>query len=89
MTTPDELDPITGEAPLDPDLLDEREPAPEEAAPSPIPLLAPPGQPEADQGISDGTQVCTVCRQMVAAGETYVQTAVRGINHLEPCSHRA
>lgn len=109
MTTPDELDPITGEAALDPTLLDEREPVPEEfpaidpellpdgplpdeafLEPAPTAAAPPPlGQPEADRGTSDGSLVCTVCLQRVGAGETYTKTPVRGITHLEPCSHRA
>ena len=84
---PEGLDPITGEAALDPTLLDEQEPSPDLGAPpSPEPA---PVQPEADRGVSDGTLVCTVCLRPVAAGEEYAKTAVRGINHLEPCSHRA
>ena len=48
-----------------------------------------PEQPVAERGVSDGTMVCTVCLRPVAAGELYAKTAVRGVNHLEPCSHRA
>ena len=72
--------------------------APEESLPlpaaPPVPDPAPVGppppvQPVADRGTSDGTQVCTVCLRLIGAGETYVKTAVRGINHLDPCSHRS
>lgn len=110
MTTPDHLDPITGEDALDPTLLDEREllPEVEEASPATPPLDEPaplpeveearpaapppppaPVQPEAERGRSDGSLVCTGCLRPIGAGETYVQTAVRGSQHLEPCSHRA
>ena len=91
MTTPDHLDPITGEDVLDPTLLDEPAPLPEveEARPAAPPPPPAPVQPEAERGVSDGTLVCTVCLRLVGTGETYVKTAVRGINHLEPCSHRA
>ena len=100
MTTPQELDPITGEDALDPTLLDEREPLPEVDEPAPLPEVeearpaAPPPppapvQPEAERGRSDGSLVCTGCLRPIGAGETYVQTAVRGSQHLEPCSHRA
>lgn len=72
----------------------EEPPPPEEAPPTPAPAPAPappppPGPPEAERGVSDGALVCTVCLRLVASGDTYVKTAVRGINHLEPCSHRS
>lgn len=61
-----------------------------EVSPLPPPLpTPPPPQPEAEQGVSDGTLICTVCLTPVGRGEKYVRTQVRGINHLEPCSHRA
>ena len=71
----------------------EREPTPAAEAPSPAVTSPapppPPVQPEAERGISDGSLVCTVCLRLIGAGETYVQTAVRGTNHLDPCSHRS
>ena len=57
-------------------------------APSPAAATPPAAPPEAERGTSDGSLVCTVCLRLIGAGETYVQTAVRGANHLEPCSHR-
>ena len=81
------LDPITGEAALDPTLLDEQEPSPDLGAPPP-PEPAP-VHPEADRGVSDGSLTCTGCLRPIGTGETYVQTAVRGAQHLEPCSHRS
>ena len=63
-----------------------------ELGPTPPPMASPPpppAQPEAEQGVSDGTLICTVCRGSVGLGEKYVRTVVRGVNHLEPCSHRA
>ena len=72
----------------------EREPMPDAEAPAvvappPAALPTAPVHPEAERGTSDGTLVCTVCLRLIGAGETYVQTAVRGTNHLEPCSHRS
>lgn len=84
---PEGLDPITGEAALDPTLLDEQEPSPDLGAPPP-PEPAP-VHPEADRGVSDGSLTCTGCLRPIGTGETYVQTAVRGAQHLEPCSHQA
>lgn len=97
MTTPGELDPITGEPALDPTLLDEREPLPDGPLPDeafmewvpPAPDPPPAGQPEAERGISDGTLVCSVCLWPVARGEEYTKTLIRGFNHSEPCSHRS
>jgi hypothetical protein len=67
----------------------EREPAPAAEAPVVAPPPAPAGPPEAERGTSDGRLVCTVCRGLIGAGETFVKTDVRGFNHLDPCSHRA
>lgn len=75
--------------PTDPEDI-EREPSPAaEAAAPPVAPPPPPGDPVAERGISDGSLVCTVCRGLIGAGETYVKTDVRGFNHLDPCSHRA
>ena len=60
-----------------------------EETPPPPPMPPPPAQPEAEQGVSDGTLICTVCLRTVSRGEKYVRTLVRGINHLDPCSHRS
>ena len=68
----------------------EREPAPAAEAPAAVAPPAPaPVHPEAERGVSDGSLVCTVCLGLIGAGEAYVQTDVRGFNHLDPCSHRA
>ena len=88
---PDVEAPLEGSLPAADEAVLPSEPdAPKESLP---PAAAPPApapvHPEAERGVSDGTAVCTVCLRPVAGGEVYARTAVRGINHLEPCSHRA
>lgn len=81
-TTPDQ--------PLAEDVQPAEPAAPEERlAPAAAPLAPAPVQPEAEQGVSDGTLICTVCKGIVGRGEKYVTTSVRGVNHLDPCSHRS
>ena len=100
---PDEYEPAaSGPTPPPSDTSDEREPAMLDPTSGPVrqdyshlgptsgPVPVPPaGEPVAMRGTSDGTLVCTVCLRLIGAGEAYVQTEVRGINHLDPCSHRA
>lgn len=66
------------DTPLAPAMLEESPPA-----------MPPPAQPVAEEEISDGSLICTVCLGTVGRGEKYVRTLTRGVNHLEPCSHRA